>query len=282
MSLAIAAVMGVAIAAGVARADTTARPIVILDRPVGIVALPSPRAAADYPLAFRLSLEHGAERCTLETTIRLPDHQTTLANAVRRLRRTIGWRHGYLFVRTECGGGNAWKCQGESVFGIRNGRLVGLGTLATRSVSDGIATSWRGGLFWDAHTDLEINELTSHAGAPWFELRLRERDGRLVADTESTWAANARTFAARDSAARRNASPPEAHKTWDSVISPRLGNAAVARYCGRTTQLAAILAETRSVLPPDRFATFQEVIAKIEPGALPRSSAPPVVVGRGR
>ena len=168
------------------RAEGSAPSIGILDSPVRIVALPSPRVAPEYPLTFHLSLEHGAERCTLETTIRLPGRQTTLANAVRRLRRTIGWRHGYLFVRTECGGGNAWKCQGESVFGIRNGRLVGLGTLATRSVSDGIATSWRGGLFWDAHTDLEINELTSHAGAPWFELRLRERDGRLVADTEST------------------------------------------------------------------------------------------------
>jgi hypothetical protein len=256
-------------------------PIRVLERPVRVVALPSPPVAADYPLTFRLALEHGAECCTLETTIRIPDAPTTVANAVRRLRRTIGWRHGYLFVRTECGGGNAWKCMSESVFRVRNGRLVGLGTLATRSVAEGIATSWRNGMFWDADTDLEINELTSHGGAPWFELRLRERDGRLVADIDSTWAANAREYAARDSASLANAKPPGAQETWDSVISPRLGNAAVARYCGRANLLAAILAEARGVLPADRFATFQAVIARIEPGALPRSSAPPVVVERG-
>jgi hypothetical protein len=265
-----------------ARAGDIARPIVILERPVRVVALPSPREAPDYPLTFQLSLEHGAERCTLQTMLVLPRGNSTLAAATTRLRRTIGWRHGYLFVRTECGGGNAWKCASEAVFGLRNGHLAGLGTLAARSRSTGIGTSWRNGLFRDAQTDLEINELTSHAGAPWFELRLRERDGRLVADVDSTWAANTREFAAREAAARENAKPPGENETWDSVISPRLGNAALAKYCGRTGLLAAIMAEAHGVLPPDRFATFSEVIAGIEPGALPRSSAPPVVVQRTR
>ena len=252
------------------------RPIVVLDHPVQVTAYVDPADSTDSRYSFDFEIEHGAERCSLATSIIL-GRNATVATALEALRRTIGWRDDYLFVRTECGGGNAWKCVSESVFRLRDDHLVGLGTLLAQYEPEELGSCWHGGRFSDIDADFEGNELTSHAGAPWLSLSLREQEGRLVADVDSTWSLNAHEFAWRDSVAHEHSKPPGEHESWELVLSPRLGNAVLAKYCGRTRQLAAILAEARRVLPGDIMDDFKDLLEEVEPGALPHSSAPPDV-----
>lgn len=38
--------------------------------------------------------------------------------AVSQIKESTGWKDNYLFVPSECGGGNAWRCNTEHVFAI--------------------------------------------------------------------------------------------------------------------------------------------------------------------
>jgi hypothetical protein len=75
------------------------------------------------------------------------------------------WKGTYLFVRSECGGGNAWRCDRDAIFTARSGRLVQLGEVyaGARNTS---YRSYRNGCFWDVYDKLENNALTGRATAP--------------------------------------------------------------------------------------------------------------------
>lgn len=45
------------------------------------------------------------------------------------IRKSTGWKDWYLFVPSSCGTGNAWKCDTEHVFMVKNGKLIKLGSL---------------------------------------------------------------------------------------------------------------------------------------------------------
>ncbi len=256
-----------------ARAGSVGKEIVILDQPVRVTAVLKESEPADWHYAFVIFVEHHATRFTLSTDL-VMQRSDKLVDATNVLRRTIGWKDHFLFVRTDCGTGNAWQCTSESIFALRGDQLVGLGTLL--GAERRLATSWDGRFFHGIYADLEGNDLTSHAGAPWFEVLYRERGGRLVPDVDSTWSANAGPFATWDSTAVATSAPAGPEGGWETVVAPRFSRAALAKYCRRDRELAAVLAESRRVLPQRLFEAFTSELARVEPGVLPRTSAPPV------
>jgi hypothetical protein len=258
-----------------ARNRSALPPVVLLEKPVRVVARPLELEHDGGPFVFRLSVEHGEQRFDLETRLVLGAGDR-LPEAVAALRRTTGWKDGYLFVRTECGGGTRWKCATESVFMLRAGRLVALGSLLAGEERE-LATSWRGGAFHDIDADFEGYGLTKQVGAPRFDVLLHEREGRLVADTDSTWILNATQFADYESVAKANKQPEVTgyRQSWVFAYSPRLCNAVLAKYCGRAATLDSTLMEARAVLPAEILKSFDELLAKVETGALPRTSRLP-------
>jgi hypothetical protein len=250
---------------------------VILDRPVRVVAYAEPTRPPATPIrAFRLRIGRGADCFEARTLIHDPG-PTRGENAITVLRRSIGWKDGFLFVRQECGGGNMWRCNVEDVFELRRGRLVPLGALAARAPA-GIGTCREHGRFLDVYDDLEINPVTSHAGAPAFQIVARAQDGRLVVDPAETWDLDLGGFRSRQALAEALKRPaPEDPRTdaegrWEGVVSPRLANAALARYCDRAEELNATLREAEAVLPPPVLARFRKALEVVEPGRLPRAT----------
>ena len=250
---------------------------VILDRPVRVVAYAEPTRPPTWPVhTFTLRISRGADCIEGTTMIREPD-PVRFEDAPAKLRRSIGWKDRFLFVREECGGGNMWRRVVEDVFELRDGKLVSLGALGARG-SAGIGTCYAAGRFRDVYDDLEINPATSHAGSPGFPIVSQEHDGRLVVDADRTWQANLATFRRNRAVARKQRVPDptdprtEDQGKWENVVSPRLANAAIAKYCGRSAALSATLHEAESILPAKVLARFRAALAKVIPRRFPRAA----------
>jgi hypothetical protein len=111
---------------------------------------------------FELKVRDGDTVLSLRTFIvRVGNCQEALAVQKKHTR----WKGTYLFVRSECGGGNAWRCDRDAIFTARSGRLVQLGEVyaGARNTS---YRSYRNGCFWDVYDKLENNALTGRATAP--------------------------------------------------------------------------------------------------------------------
>lgn len=247
--------------------------IAILARPVAVSArldLAPDAPPRFYP--FTITVAHEQQAYSYRTVLVAVDD---LAAAAAVLRRTIGWRGGYLFARRECGGGNAWRCDVDLVYALRDGRLASIGEQigGTRSQAPGAA--YRNGHFVDVYDRLEINDLTSHAGAPSFRIYLVDRNGRLEADLAYTWRMDSRRFeASRRELARverdRNLDPRARSETMASLL---LHNAALARYCRQAGPLAETDRDARRLLAPAAYAAFERLVMTVEPGQLPRPQA---------
>lgn len=246
-------------------------PEVLLEAPVRVVA----RVANLSPEIYvaRLDVSRGARRFELRTVVQLADPDTGYAVALARLRESMGWKDRYFFVATHCGPGNIWKCASEAVFTLAKGELVGLGRLAVWG-DDAFGTSYANGAFRDLDSDLEINDLLSHAASPRIDVVLREQDGTLVGDSAATWTLNAEQFALNDSLAKVRTEPDIVgyRRVWELVITPRLENAMLAKFCGRTATLDAIVAEAKRVLPAEAMAQFVPLLGRVTPLALPARS----------
>ncbi|MBK7672816.1 MAG: hypothetical protein IPJ24_15735 [bacterium] len=251
------------------------QPIVILEQPVRVTATPQDPTPGGGWYLFDLAVEYGDQRCDLVTAVLVPGDEGERL-AWEHLRRTIGWKGDYLFVLSECGAGNTWKCASEAVFMLRDERLVALGSLLARGPahpgeSDEIGTSYRYGAFIDIYADYESNDVTSHAGAPRFEVVLVEHEGRLAPDQLRTWDLNRTLY--EDNCRTTRPSPEEQQtSTAYAHISAWFCNAILAKYCDRPVELAEALAEARAVLPADWMQVFEAELAGVEAGALPRRS----------
>jgi hypothetical protein len=259
------------LASGAVAGPTT----VILDQPVRVAATLQDPEENGGACLFAISIEYGDQRIELQTFV-LISADTGSELAWEHLRRTIGWKDGYLFVLLECGAGNAWKCGSEAVFMIRGGRLVGLGSLLARGPTgsdsgDQPGTSYWNGEFHDINADFEGNDLTCHAGAPRFEVLLNEHGGTLIVDAERTWDMNRNLYDAnwKTIQALWRRGTPENFGTQMELL---LSNAVLSKYCSRPAELATTLAEARLALPRDVMQAVETELAKVEPGALPRTS----------
>lgn len=272
LAFALVLVLAPTLAQAVATAPTPVvaqRAFAILEKPVAVSAqLDSTPGAPPGLYAFTVTVAHAGQSYSYRTFLVAVDN---LAAAVAVLRRTIGWRGGYLFARRECGGGNAWRCDVDLVFALRGGRLVRIGEQigGTRSQAPGAA--YRNGHFVDVYDRLEINDLTSHAGAPWFRIYLVDRDGTLAADLPYTWRMDARRF----EASRRELDHVVGDRKFDprardeTIASLLLHNAALARYCRQAVALDKTTADAKRLLAPDAYARFERLVASVVPGELP-------------
>lgn len=215
---------------------------------------------------YELVVSRGEEEFRVSTTLLgVADEREALA----RLQAGVGQKGKYLFVREECGGGNAWRCSVDHVFLMRGERLVTLGTIFAHPESREAGGGYDGGWFQDVYDKLEINALTSHAAAPAFRIWIQEIDGRLAADLGRTWRENRARFAERARLYRTGAGSAGAGREGEVLRAALLHNAALARYCGKEAETQAVLSSARSLLDAEVYGRLAGELSSVEPGELP-------------
>ncbi len=242
-------------------ASATTRSYDLLDAPVAVVAVLTEGGDGADTFAIQVG---GDPDCVLTSSlIAVGD----LDEAVAVLRRGVRVRGGFLFIRTECGGGNAWNCETESVFALADGRATYLGDVVSGG-RDEVGTAGGDSLFTSRYDRLEGNRLTSHADAPGFLVYSRPGDGRLVPDLDHTWLANRgpdRLEALRRSAADLPGDRDGGRRLGVEVLSV----AALARYCGRDQALAEARILAARVLPPAMAGNVDALLDQVIPGESP-------------
>ncbi len=261
--------MGFACVLFAANAIAATTEFAILERPVTVTArldLKPADPARFFP--FTLTVSHGRRTFIFKTVlIAVADRDQALAV----LRRTIGWKGGYLFVRQECGGGNMWRCDVDQVFALRDGRLIYIGEQLGGRRDQGPGAWFCDGYFTDVYDRFESNNLTSHAGAPSFTIYMKERNGTFVVDLTRTWAGNRDAFKRdRDEiprVARNHEMDPRARA--ETLASLLLHNALLERYCLKPRLLVWTMRNAARLLPSGKEKAFRSIVDRVLPGQLP-------------
>jgi len=242
-------------------AETSGKAVVLLQHPVRVTAAPGKN---DWPDLQDLEIRVEGKGDRYRFTSR--QYGESFDDALARQREVTRWRGPYFMIGYYRGGGNASRFNLDVVFALRKGRLLYLGEVE--------ADSYKGGTFRDTYNKFELNELTSHAGAPTFPLVVEEKGGRLRVNLEKTWGESQGRF-------RENA-------TWiQSVLRKRsplsgtdpigltdslLFNAVLAKYCQRPKELEEALKAAAVGLQredPKLFDQFKDIVSRVIPGELP-------------
>lgn len=213
---------------------------------------------ADY--SFDIIVNKGSGEFHIETMIIAVQD---LPEAIQVLKETTAWIPPYLFVRSECGGGNAWACEREVVFKLVNGRIIRFGEFAVGD-DRSPARSFKGGAFFDLYDKLE-GAPPCHAQAPSFRLVIRDEKGLATADLSRTWAENAPAYAEKFQFIRSCSTECDAGDVFSAVANC----AALAKYCSRKTELRQVLRLSTKVLSKERQEDLEEVLALVVPLELP-------------
>lgn len=189
--------------------------------------------------------------------------------AVFQIIESTGWKDHYLFVPSECGGGNAWRCNIEHIFTIREGKLIRVGE--ARSDDGKPGSSYRNGFFYDIYDGLEVNRLTSHAESPAIEIIMEEKGGRIIVDLERTWEKNLNQYKQNLVEMREPKNEKYDKQTMQRlVIKAVLFNAALAKYCRHQKELKEAMEEAKSRLEKEDFELLKVILSKLNPGELPK------------
>lgn len=180
------------------------------------------------------------------------------------LQRSIAWKGGYLFVRLECGGGNAWRFNREQVFALRQGRLVHIGEILGGQRDEKPGRYYEDGWFIDLYDKFELNSLVGHAFAPGITLHERVVFDHLEVDLKRTWLENQKDF---DDNTLRFSGVEPGDELED--IQPLLHNAVIAKYCRRDDELQAVLGLAKAHLDRDRLQRLIKIPSEVVPGELP-------------
>ena len=121
--------------------------------------------------AFILIIGDAHRRYEVKTEIIVVEN---FDDALGVLKNSINSKDGYTFVRHECGGGNGWRCNVDSIFIIKDGTLQWVGDMAGAEDRGAVGHNYSGGLFMDIYNKFESNRLTSHADAPFFMIYSRD------------------------------------------------------------------------------------------------------------
>lgn len=233
--------------------------VVLLEKPVRVTARPvhcGPRYCE-----CELTVSGGGRSVHVGTTLM----QRTFPRAVEKIRERVRWKDGYLFVGTDCGGGNAWCCLGERLFAYEGGQLIDFGHVCPRD--DVAGSSWNGTRFLDRYDVLEGNALTSHADAPEFLVVRVRRGDALVTDKEATWDLNRQTF---DSVSRSLA---KAKRGQFGIRRHLLLNAALTKYCGRTAEYRETMSRARQLLTRQERGRLNEALGEVREGGPPHRTS---------
>ena len=230
---------------------------VILREPVHVVA----RITKQHPATREIS-----GSCELDVTVQQGEEKysrstwltgmNTAGQAFDTIKKGTRWDGKYLMVRTECGGGNAWRCNRDVIFTLASDRLRFLGEVFGGG-REKPARSREGMYFGDIYDKFEMNGLTDHATAPAFWLALYEKDGELKADLSLTWLRN------RDDFQRRTREIEDFVKgrgakagAEEGIRAPFLSNAVLAKYCERRDEAARLVKLAEAHLGPIVWRSF--------------------------
>lgn len=216
---------------------------------------------------FALTVAHGDQRFTLSTALTIGVRNQ--ADAIMAMKKTMGWHGDYLFIHEECGGGNAWRCNLNHVFALREGRLIYIGEVAGGDEREASCPSFKDGYFMDVYDKLECNDLTCHARAPAIRLILKEEGGRFRVVLQRTWQANLQQFLInmaeiRAILANAHEKPPELAEIADLLLF----NAALAKYCKRHKEFKQTIRIAQAGTS-EKGKQILQILAEIVPGELP-------------
>ena len=160
---------------------------VILKEPVQVIAEYNPKFERLF-LQARIIIRYRRQEYRLDSNVFAGD-DSNLPGAIERLKGTIGWKSSCLFVSSECGGSNAWRCERDYIFKLNGEDLIYVGNIVADS-DRGPGSNFKNDHFEDVFDRLEGNSLTSHAGAPYFMIFLEETQNRLAPNLQRTWELN--------------------------------------------------------------------------------------------
>lgn len=213
------------------------------------------------PYEFDLNISKGKNIYTIETILIA---RKSYKEAISDIRTGTGWKNGYLFVPSECGGGNAWRCNTEHVFSLRKGKLINIGEVGYGiSKDNGPGSTYDNGYFYDYYDKFEINKLTSHASAPGIVMLMKEVDGIFVQDLSRTWDFNANRYKENKEIIEKYKKAKDGWQT-EEYIRPLLGNAVLSKFCGKNTELEYILKQAEVTLDGERLILFMDIIRDID------------------
>ncbi|MGQ0594283.1 MAG: DUF4359 domain-containing protein [Gammaproteobacteria bacterium] len=153
-------------------------------------------------------------------------------------------------------GGNCWTCDGIDVAALEDSKLFYLGKFSR----------FEEGYLVKPYDGLEINELTSHARSPVWNLYVRYSKGKATLDINKTClTAKARYETDKNNllhALSRKVDTSVDEHGWsleDNVKASLLGTLALARYCGWQNDYEEIIKAARS----SHFLVTSEILQKL-------------------
>ncbi|MBI4826778.1 MAG: hypothetical protein HY807_10235 [Nitrospirae bacterium] len=191
-------------------------------------------------------------------------------SATAELKKTVGWKDNFLFVRSDSCGGNAWCNNIDHVFTLRENQLVHIGEVCSGEERKEPGAFYNDGYFKDFYDKFEGTSLTSHANSPFILLILKEENNKLVVSLEQTWNNNQEQF-------KRNKSDIEKIKEMRfeepifkdrKVSGPLLFNAILSKYCNHETELRDISQEANIMLSEESFNKFNNILSSVVAGEL--------------
>ncbi|MGO9314768.1 MAG: hypothetical protein ACLQBD_04680 [Syntrophobacteraceae bacterium] len=219
--------------------------------------------------SFLIIIEDTCHRYEVKPDIILADE---LGDAVNVLRNGIYTKDGYTFVRHECGGGNGWRCNVESIFSTKYGFLQYIGDMAGAEERGAVGYNYSDGLFMDYYDKFETNRLTSHAEAPFLKIYSRDDNGFLRVDLEVTWQRNLDSYKngkdARDRILKKSDISEEESRALRSIL---LEEAVTTKYCAHTKEMEEALRIADRSLSKDILKDFRMIVEEVIPGDLPKS-----------
>jgi hypothetical protein len=239
---------------------------VIIRKPIPVIAKltkeqpPSKETGGSYE--FDLTVGEGKEKFTRSTCIISVD---SVDQAFKAIKKGTRWNGKYLFVRTECGGGNAWSCNRDAIFMLRAGRVHSLGDVFGGD-RENPARSYKDGYFWDIYNKFEMNGLTDHATAPAFRLALLEKAGELQPDLPRTWLRNRSDFQSRMTEIGAFIKTDGKKHDRKELVHLVLSNAVLAKYCERKNEVGKMQKLAEVHFEPGRLNAFRTIMRQVEPG----------------
>ena len=253
------------------------KPIQIHVGKVNVTAEISEFDGDDY-YDLQITVTTGQQKYEVDSTLNGPEN---LKAVTRHLKKTIGWKGPYLFVRSECGGGNAFRCDKDYVFKLSGNRLIKIGEIAVWENMPGREKSfgpgYQHGYFRDIWNNLEENDLTSHAEGPCIKMLLQVRDDKLVMNKDQTWKFNLHQYQANEIElsrhAKRNAKSAKSSSKLFELNSQLLFNAALSRLTERKQEYQETLDMAKLMIDKVGVASLESIISNTVSSADSQSSS---------
>lgn len=235
----------------------------LLEEPIKVTASVN---AAD--IGSFVSAQIGVHNGPITQLVSTSVHGKSLVEVEKVLKEQVTWHAPYLLVHSSCGGGNAWRCEGEAVFKVMNDSVARLGDL----IGDASAV-YRGGHFHDTYDKLENHvDGLSHASSPTFGIVLDDIDSILTVNATATWTDNADAWRKRavylaDHHPDRSWSDAD----WEDYFSALMNSAVLARYCNRSEELQQLTKAVEPELDAYHRRAFTDALSKVVPLEKPKA-----------